>query len=366
MSDFKIKQSKVKANDESKSERRQNKRSINLKGKQLKKKISCNKLCYKIFLEDVAKINSINNNYNQELTFDDIFDETIKMLFKVEYNNIYNFQKIQSELYSKYLKIKLYNKSFYSLMVDLESTSEIDRNDPSKTIKRVVLKDINGNYIRNYLEKMNNDNYQYINSFNIENNRKYNLFFEMISSKDALSIKIIQILKYIIFLNFLYDTNKIFQNLSKQNKPKKEEEKDKNTVNNDDNGKTSKGYKKLTELKQFFNNKYKFIDLTKKTLIFIVSNGQRKDFESIIASLKNQQQSNLLEELKTECSNKHNLYFKYSSFDQEKFIEEIINEIYNKKEGDVNQIGKDDGDKININDLIDRIKKLEDASKKKG
>ena len=122
----------------------------------------------------------------------------------------------------------------------------------------------------------------------------------------------------------------------------------------------------MTELKQFFNNKYKFIDLTKKTLIFIVSNGQRKDFESIIASLKNQQQSNLLEELKTECSNKHNLYFKYSSFDQEKFIEEIINEIYNKKEGDVNQIGKDDGDKININDLIDRIKKLEDASKKKG
>ena len=36
---------------------------------------SCNKLCHKIFLEDIAKINSINNNYNQE--FLKIFENTL-------------------------------------------------------------------------------------------------------------------------------------------------------------------------------------------------------------------------------------------------------------------------------------------------
>ncbi len=43
MSDYKIKHSKVKANDESQSERRQNKSNVNLKGKQLKKKIKNSK-----------------------------------------------------------------------------------------------------------------------------------------------------------------------------------------------------------------------------------------------------------------------------------------------------------------------------------
>ena len=33
----------------------------------------------------------------------------------------------------------------------------------------LVLKDINGKYINNYLEKIKDDNYQYINSFKIEN-----------------------------------------------------------------------------------------------------------------------------------------------------------------------------------------------------
>ena len=99
-------------------------------------------------------------------------------------------------------------------------------------------------------------------------------------------------------------------------------------------------------------------------MLFIVSNGQRKDFESIIATLKSPQKSNLLEELKSECSEKHNHYFNFSSFDPEKFKEEIMNEIYNKKEGDISQIEKDGGDKTNIKELIDRIKKMEKANKK--
>jgi len=47
-----------------------------------------------------------------------------------------------------------------------------------------------------------------------------------IYSKDVLSKKIPQILKYAIFLNILYDTNNIFQILSKQNEKKNKERKD--------------------------------------------------------------------------------------------------------------------------------------------
>ena len=437
MSENEIKKTRGKTSDESQSEAKQKERNDNLKGKESKKKkssknaekkmkhfngkayenYSCYKLCQKIFLEDITKINSDNIISNQELIFDEIFDEIVKMAFKIEYNNINDFQKTQFELYKKYLKIKSYNKSFPSLVTGSESTSEyeIDKNDPSKTIKKVefdlVLKNINGKYIKNYLEKMKSNNYQYINSFNIENNRNYNMCFEMtISSKDALSIKIPQILKYAIFLNFLYDTNNIFQILSKQKDQKKRERKDikiniKNTKNmgdgkgkiKDEDGqvqktdndqkvikseddrkqkkeenqqindediknqkKISKDDKKLIELIQYFNDKFKFIDLSKKTILFIVSNGPRKDFENIIKSLKNSEKSNLLEELKTECFNRHNLYFNYSSFDPEKFKEEIKNEIYNKKDGGIDQIKKDEGDKTN--ELIDKIKKLENEN----
>ena len=121
---------------------------------------SCYKLCHKIFLEDITKINSDNISSNQELILDDIFDEIIKMAFKVEYNNIKDFQETQLKLYYKYIKIKSYNKIYPILVLDSESTSqyEIYKNDPSKTIKKVefdlVLKNINGSYLNKYLEKM--------------------------------------------------------------------------------------------------------------------------------------------------------------------------------------------------------------------
>ena len=214
----------------------------------------------------------------------------------------------------------------------------------------LVLKDINGKYINNYLKKIKDDNYQYINSFKIENTQNYNLCFEItFSSKDVLSKKIPQVLKYAVFLNFLYNTNDILKSLAKQ----------KNQVLNEN--------KQLESLKNFFNDKFKFIDLTKKTLLFIVSNGDKKDFEDMIKSLENPKDILLLDDLNKECSKKYNLYLNYSPFDPEKLKDEIINSINKKEEDNKNQIEEENISKTNSKEfkkILDKIGELEEDNKR--
>ena len=309
---------------------------------------SCYKLCHKIFLEDIKTIDADNINSNKEFELDEIIKEIITRGYNLEYKDINEFGKIQNQLYNEYTKLKKVNKKLSEILKlskkaknkSGESSSEFEsekseknekneKNDQANTIKKMefdlVLKDINGKYINNYLKKIKDDNYQYINSFKIENTQKYNLCFEItFSSKDVLSKKIPQVLKYVVFLNFLYNTNDILITLSEQ----------KNKVLNEN--------KQLESLKNFFNDKFKFIDLTKKTLLFIVSNGDKKDFEDMIKSLKNPKDILLLDDLNKECSKKYNLYLNYSPFDPEKLKEEIINSINKIEEDNKNQIKEED------------------------
>ena len=309
---------------------------------------SCYKLCHKIFLEDIKTIDADNINSNKEFELDEIIKEIITRGYNLEYKDINEFGKIQNQLYNEYTKLKKVNKKLSEILKlskkaktkSGESSSEFEsekseknekneKNDQVNTIKKMefdlVLKDINGKYINNYLKKIKDDNYQYINSFKIENTQKYNLCFEItFSSKDVLSKKIPQVLKYAVFLNFLYNTNDILITLSEQ----------KNKVLNEN--------KQLESLKNFFNDKFKFIDLTKKTLLFIVSNGDKKDFEDMIKSLKNPKDILLLDDLNKECSKKYNLYLNYSSFDPEKLKDEIINSINKIEEDNKNQIKEED------------------------
>ena len=334
---------------------------------------SCYKLCHKIFLEDIKTIDADNINSNKEFELDEIIKEIITRGYNLEYKDINEFGKLQNQLYNEYTKLKKVNKKLSEILKlskkaknkSGESSSEFEsekseksekneKNDQVNTIKKMefdlVLKDINGKYINNYLKKIKDDNYQYINSFKIENTQKYNLCFEItFSSKDVLSKKIPQVLKYVVFLNFLYNTNDILITLSEQ----------KNKVLNEN--------KQLESLKNFFNDKFRFIDLTKKTLLFIVSNGDKKDFEDMIKSLKNPKDILLLDDLNKECSKKYNLYLNYSPFDPEKLKDEIINSIKKKEEDNKNQIEEENISKTNSKEfkkILDKIGELEEDNKR--
>lgn len=316
---------------------------------------SCYKLCHKIFLEDIKEINADNINSNKELELEAIFDEIIKMGFKLEYKDMNEFDKIQNKMHDEYLKLKDLNKKLSNKYYkDSESSSsseyESEKKDQMKTNKKLefdlVLKAIKGKYINNYLEKIKDENYQYINSFEIENDQNYNLCFEIIfASKDVIYKKIQQMLKYAVFLNFLYNMNEILKNLLE----KKEQ------VLKKDN--------KLNLFIKFFNDKFKFIDLTKKTLLFIVSNGDKNNFENIVDVSKKQTDIDILEDLKKECFNKYNLYFNYSPFDPEKLKEEIINSINKIEEGNKNQIKGENISKTNpeeFKNILEKIRQLEE------
>ena len=331
---------------------------------------SCYKLCHKIFLEDIKTIGADNINSNKEFELDEIIKEIITRGYNLEYKDINEFGKLQNQLYNEYTKLKKVNKKLSEILklskkaknksgessseFESEKSEKNEKNDQANTIKKMefdlVLKDINGKYINNYLEKIKDDNYQYINSFKIENTQKYNLCFEItFSSKDVLSKKIPQVLKYAVFLNFLYNTNDILITLSEQ----------KNKVLNEN--------KQLESLKNFFNDKFKFIDLTKKTLLFIVSNGDKKDFEDMIKSLENPKDILLLDDLNKECSKKYNLYLNYSSFDPEKLKDEIINSINKIEEDNKNQIKEEDISEKKpeeYKNILDKIGQLQEDNKK--
>lgn len=395
MSDQNKDQNQIRTSDEEKNKTKKNQRKDQLTGNQQSqpkhKKIkdaekkmkdyngkayesfSCYKLCHKIFLEDIKTIDADNINSNKEFELEEIIKEIITRGYNLEYKDINEFGKIQNQLYNEYTKLKKVNKKLSEILKlskkaknkSGESSSEFEsekseknekneKNDQANTIKKMefdlVLKDINGKYINNYLKKIKDDNYQYINSFKIENTQKYNLCFEItFSSKDVLSKKIPQVLKYAVFLNFLYNTNDILITLSEQ----------KNKVLNEN--------KQLESLKNFFNDKFKFIDLTKKTLLFIVSNGDKKDFEDMIKSLKNPKDILLLDDLNKECSKKYNLYLNYSSFDPEKLKDEIINSINKIEEDNKNQIKEEDISEKKpeeYKNILDKIGQLQEDNKK--
>ena len=395
MSDQNNDQNQIRTSDEEKNKTKKNQRKNQLTGNQQsqpkhkkikdaekkKKKMkdyngkayesfSCYKLCHKIFLEDIKTIDADNINSNKEFELDEIIKEIITRGYNLEYKDINEFGKIQNQLYNEYTKLKKVNKKLSEILklskkaknksgessseFESEKSEKNEKNDQVNTIKKMefdlVLKDINGKYINNYLKKIKDDNYQYINSFKIENTQNYNLCFEItFSSKDVLSKKIPQVLKYAVFLNFLYNTNDILKSLAKQ----------KNKVLNEN--------KQLESLKNFFNDKFKFIDLTKKTLLFIVSNGDKKDFEDMIKSLKNPKDILLLDDLNKECSKKYNLYLNYSPFDPEKLKEEIINSINKKEEDNKNQIEEENISKTNSKEfkkILDKIGELEEDNKR--
>lgn len=295
------------------------------------------KICHKIFLEDIKNINASNINSNKEFEFEDTFKEIIAGELRMQNPDKTLFQEIQGKLYDSYINFKNYNKNFYDNVSDYEISSgyEGEADSSNKSLNKIefdlILKNTKGKYIINYLQKMGSDNYQFINSFDIKENEDYNLCFEAtISSKDVLRKKIPQILKYVFWLNFIYEIYSIFDKIKliQEN---------------------------LKLFSDFFKNKFKYLNLSKKTLLFIVSNGDKKDFEKNVEALQNPIKTKLLTLLKEECSGKYNLYFNYSAFDYEEFRKNVTDKIYNKEESNKNEIIIKEEDKNSAKEKLDSV-----------
>ena len=199
MSDQNNDKNQIRTSDEEKNKTKKNQRKNQLTGNQQSqpkhKKIkdaekkmkdyngkayesfSCYKLCHKIFLEDIKTIDADNINSNKEFELDEIIKEIITRGYNLEYKDINEFGKIQNQLYNEYTKLKKVNKKLSEILKlskkaknkSGESSSEFEsekseknekneKNDQANTIKKMefdlVLKDINGKYINNYLKKL--------------------------------------------------------------------------------------------------------------------------------------------------------------------------------------------------------------------
>jgi len=197
-------------------------------------------LCKKIYLEDYAPNESININPNKQLKFHDIINDVFKNSLISEYSNMDNFHNLQDKLYDYYIKFKKNENAFQIFRNDYELSSGYDTNDYNqmKSINEIefdlILKSVKGERINKYLAQMKDDCFQYIKSFEIEKEKFYNLCFEItVSSKDILKGKIPQILKYAIWLNFLYDTYEIIKDPTNKEKSIEEKEIDKNKKEED-------------------------------------------------------------------------------------------------------------------------------------
>lgn len=281
-------------------------------------------LCNKIYAEDQKKSNCDDINSNTEIKLDDIIVDIIKIGLKFCQNDEQTFLNIQSQLYNYYRVMMNYNINFGQILNEYETSSgydtETSQKNRKKTIKDIefdlILKDIEGKKVQNYLDNLKDNNYLYINSFDILNEQKYNLCFEITtSSKDVESKKIPQILKYAIWLNFLYNINSVFSELLEKSKQNKSENK---SISKD-----------LLEMLNQFEKKFKYINFKNKTLLFIISNGEKSEFEKLKNFTKPNNENNikLIKELDKECRNKYNLYFNYLPFNIMEIKEEIKNNI---------------------------------------
>ena len=287
-------------------------------------------------------------NSNKELIIDEIMLEIIKAGVTPGYNDKKHFQIIQDKLYDSYMKFKNYDNNYNKIIKDYESSSGYDSGDNNarnKSMKKIefdmVLRNVKGAKVNRYLSQ--EEIFKYIKSFEINNEEEYNLCFEVtISTGDVLIKKIPQVYKYAIWLNFLYGIFDIINGLAKVNKQGKD--------NIDDQ-------KAFDELKKFFKSKFKFLDMTKKTIIIVVSNGKKEDFEDLKESLGNEQPE-LVDSLKNECK-KYNLFFNFLPFNPE-IKKEIENKIYGS--GDVQKKEGDNKKPINMNE---EMKRLMEEDKKK-
>lgn len=348
------------------------KKLLKLKGDAYEKIASFN-IIQKVYFEDIKNLQkNINNNVsiNPIIMIDELRNEILNNLFpdyKITLQKE-KFIQVQNQIYECFIKFfkenDIYKNNYVSSMSSSESESDKKKskniiknnyknekqetnvnNESKKTIKKIemdlAIKEIKGNIILNYLKRMGNSSVQYLKSFEIEENKKYNIVFEItINSEDFFKIKIPQLFKYASSLDLLYSASSII-------------------------------YKEAKSFIQQFNQKYGFLNYNDNTIIICVSDNNKEDFMNLKANFEKLKENVLLSEFKNICLGKYNVYFNYYPYfiDNETRIEEELKKKerfflskLNEKEEDIKRAKDEFLKKLNEKD--ENLRKAKDEFRK--
>ena len=155
-----------------------------------------------------------------------------------------------------------------------------------------VVKKINGKKINDCFKKLGDRNQELLKSFDIEDNKNFNICFQMtVRNDDIKKKKIFQLYKYAIWINLLQDITNLIMNA-------------------DDDVKLE-----FNPLLNKIKTNYGILDSKCNTILIIVFNGNKEKFLSIKESINdNGIKTKYLKQLMAECKNKLNLYINYYTF----------------------------------------------------
>ena len=317
---------------------------------ELYEKISSAKIFKDFYLEDIA-YPSKKITPNIELNFDKLKSEIAPLL-------IFGERPEKPELTEKIIEIKSKIEkcltSFLSKNIkiqkefsdsDISTDGEQNEKEKNKTLKYVkmdyVVKKINGKKINDCFKKLGDRNQELLKSFDIEDNKNFNICFQMtVRNDDIKKKKIFQLYKYAIWINLLQDITNLIMNA-------------------DDDVKLE-----FNPLLNKIKTNYGILDSKCNTILIIVFNGNKEKFLSIKESINdNGIKTKYLKQLMAECKNKLNLYINYYTFQYDDNNLEM-NNLY-EKEKEERQKDRNEYEKKIIQYQKEIEKYLNEINKKK-
>ena len=206
--------------------------------------------------------------------------------------------EIKSKIEKCLISFLAKNTEIHNVFSDSDITTEEDQNEKEKkkTLKYVemdyVVKSIEGKKINDCFKNLKNRNQELHKSFDILDDKKYNICFEMtVKNDDIKKKKIFQLYKYAIWINLLQDITNLIKNADKDVK------------------------NVFTQLLNKLETGYGLLDSKCKTILIIVCNGNIEKFNAIKETINDKNnKTKYLEKLMKECENKINLYCNYYAF----------------------------------------------------
>ena len=268
---------------------------------ELYERISSAKIFKDFYLEDIT-FPSKKINCNFQMNFDKLKQEIAPLLIIDENQEKPELTKKIIEIKSKIEKCLISflakNTEIQKDFSDSDITTDEDQNEKEKkkTLKYVemdyVVKSIEGKKINDCFKNLKNRNQELHKSFDILDDEKYNICFEMtVRNDDIKKKKIFQLYKYAIWINLLQDITSLIKNADKDVK------------------------NVFTQLLNKLETGYGLLDCKCKTILIIVCNGNKDKFNTIKETINDKKnKTKYLEQLMKECKNKINLYCDYYSF----------------------------------------------------
>ena len=268
---------------------------------ELYERISSAKIFKDFYLEDIT-YPSKKIKCNFQMNFDKLKQEIAPLLIIAENQEKPELTKKIIEIKSKIEKCLISflakNTEIQKDFSDSDITTDEDQNEKEnkKTLKCVemdyVVKSIDGKKINDCFKNLKNRNKELHKSFDILNDEKYNICFEMtVRNDDIKKKKIFQLYKYAIWINLLQDITSLIKNADKDVKLV------------------------FTPLLNKLETGYGLLDSKFKTILIIVCNGNIEKFNSIKETINDKNnKTKYLEKLVKECENKINLYCNYYAF----------------------------------------------------